>query len=135
VSDTVLIIVQLPDGSPAAFPLADVAQARLRATELGFGAASAPALSGASGQADEPLLDSRQLSALLGVGDTLLEAMAADGRIPSYRIGRFLRFGPSEVKAALRPRDSESPRHVQVLDRVGQKSRHNHKATTEMRRD
>ena len=81
----------------------------------------------------ESLLDSRQLAELLGVGDTLLEAMAKGGRIPFFRIGRFLRFKKSEVEAALRPRDSESQRNVQPAEPKGRKRVCNRSATSGMR--
>lgn len=58
----------------------------------------------------EPLVDSKAMAKLLGCGDTLVEAMARDGRIPSIRVGlpnrngevKGLRFEPSKVIAALR---------------------------------
>jgi len=51
----------------------------------------------------ERWLNSRELSELTGIGDTSLEAMARDNRIPSIRVGsRALRFKFSEVEAALR---------------------------------
>ncbi len=122
----VLVLIALPDGSVGAFPLAETVQARLRAADLGFGAGPAPALASVPA---ERLLDSRQLADLLGVGDTWLEGAAAAGKIPCFRIGRYLRFQPSAVKAALQPRDSLSPPHVQAHELNGQKRRHNQKPT------
>ena len=55
-----------------------------------------------------PLLDSRQLSALLGVGDVLIETMARDGRLPAVRIGKALRFDPTEVLRILKCGHAES---------------------------
>lgn len=47
----------------------------------------------------------KQLGELLGVDSTTCEAMARDGRLPSIRIGRLLRFEPSVCVAALRVND------------------------------
>lgn len=77
------------------------------------------------------LLDSRQLSALLGVGDTLLEQMARDGRLPAVRIGKFLRFDPSEVLRILKAghADTRSAAHGKVHESYGQKNKRNQKTT------
>jgi excisionase family DNA binding protein len=77
---------------------AEVAAGVARAAGMGLGE---PAQSAASTVAPEPLLNSRELARLTGVGDTLLEAMARDNRIPSIRIGKALRFKFSAVEAAL----------------------------------
>lgn len=49
-----------------------------------------------------PLMNSRELAALLKVGDTTVEGMAARGEIPSVRIGKALRFEVDAVLAALK---------------------------------
>lgn len=50
------------------------------------------------------LLTASELSPLIGVGRTELYEMAAEGRIPSYRIGTMVRFDPVEVARWLRDR-------------------------------
>ncbi len=50
----------------------------------------------------EQLKDSRGMAELLGCNSTLVEQMAKDGRVPSVRIGKLLRFEPARVLAALR---------------------------------
>ena len=69
-----------------------------RAAERGLGEPTvAPAAA-----SPEPWVDSRELAKLLNIGDTLVEAMARDNRIPSVRIGKkALRFKPSAVEAKL----------------------------------
>ena len=78
------------------------------------------------------LLDSRQLSALLGVGDTLLEQMARDGRLPAVRIGKFLRFDPSEVLRILKAghADMRSAAHGKVHDSIAPKTANHQKPTS-----
>jgi excisionase family DNA binding protein len=49
-----------------------------------------------------PLLNSADMSALLGCNDTLVEQMAKEHRIPAIRVGRLLRFEPDRVLEALR---------------------------------
>jgi len=97
-----LVVVALPDGTAAAFPAAIVMEARERAVKLGFGPRQerGPLNSGA-----ERLLDSKELAALLGVNDTTIEQMAKDGRLPSIRIGRLLRFEAGVCIARLRVTD------------------------------
>ena len=51
---------------------------------------------------DEPLMDSEQLSAALGVPVSWLELAARQGRIPSLEFGRWRRFKRAEVEAAVR---------------------------------
>ena len=99
-NEDALVVVTLPDGTAAAFPVETVMTARERAAKLGFG----PRVQGGTdlNSGTEKLLDSRQLGELLGVNDTLVEQMAKDGRLPCIRIGRLLRFEPSVCKARLR---------------------------------
>ena len=51
--------------------------------------------------ASEVLLDSAQLAAALGVPATWVEQSAREGRIPSIRCGRYVRFSRAAVEAAL----------------------------------
>ncbi|MDA8348263.1 MAG: helix-turn-helix domain-containing protein [Pseudomonadota bacterium] len=96
-----LVVVELPGGIPAAFPMAAVMEARQRAAELGFGQ-HAMQRSGDLNFGTERLVDSKQLAELFGINDTFVEQLAKDGRLPSIRIGRLLRFQPSLCLAALR---------------------------------
>lgn len=99
-----LVVVALPDGTAAAFPLPTVIEGRKLAAELGFGAR--PHQRGRDLNAGaERLLDSKAMAELLGVNDTFVEQMAKDGRLPSIRIGRLLRFEPSVCVARLRVTD------------------------------
>ena len=128
-----VVIVGLPDGTCGAFPLADVVQARRLAAELGLGtgagANAAPAVAPVV-----PLMDSRELSAFLGVGDTLLEQMAKDGRLPHLRIGKALRFEPAQVLEALRHADRSTSAHMQAPDLHGRFGQHNRKTTSQKQR-
>ena len=101
-----LIVVELPGGVPAAFTAHEIAAGKQRAAELGFGA---PAKNAAGDPLNEPakLLDSTALGELLGVDPTTCEQMARDGRLPSIRIGRLLRFEPRVCIGALRVNDGK----------------------------
>jgi hypothetical protein len=48
------------------------------------------------------LVDSRAMGAILNVAETWIEMAAKTGQIPSVRVGRYLRFDPESVLAALR---------------------------------
>jgi excisionase family DNA binding protein len=98
----VLVLVKLPDGSCAAFGMEALAEARARAASMGFG--KEQGVAGVSAATEERWLDSRQLAALTGIGDTTLEGLARTGTIPSLRAGKALRFKLSEVEKALRAR-------------------------------
>lgn len=50
---------------------------------------------------DEPLLGPRDLAARLGVPTSWVYANAEAGRLPSFRLGKYLRFRASEVAAWL----------------------------------
>ncbi len=50
----------------------------------------------------EPLLDSQQLSAQLGIPATWIEQAAREGRIPVLEFGRYRRFKRSEVEETIR---------------------------------
>lgn len=86
------------------FVLVPYGSAFLRLTEAEFAAAmgrgldpgpkSAPAHPPVAGEA---LLDSRAMGERLAVTAELCEQMAREGRIPSVRIGRYLRFDPAAV--------------------------------------
>jgi excisionase family DNA binding protein len=97
----IVVAFVLPDGRWLAMDRVEFAAALQHGAELMGGAA--PAARGARAAATtEKLLNSRELAAVVNCNDTLLEQMAKDGRIPSLRIGRLLRFEPAAVLAALR---------------------------------
>lgn len=50
---------------------------------------------------DEPLLDSPEVAERLGLTEDTVRAMARDGRLPAYPVGRKWRFVWSEVRAAV----------------------------------
>lgn len=47
----------------------------------------------------EPLVDSEFISKLLGVSKEWVQKAAARKLIPSYRVGKFLKFRESEIRA------------------------------------
>lgn len=98
-----LVLLPFAAGRVTALPVSVVLAGEEQAFKLGFGARQEPRDSLNSGT--ERLLDSKQLGELLGVNDTLVEQMAKDGRLPSIRIGRLLRFEPALCKARLRVTD------------------------------
>jgi excisionase family DNA binding protein len=96
-----LIAIPLPDGRWLALEPAELQLALIRGAEMGLSPAKTvpPPVPAAT---EEKLVNSRELAAIVGVGDTTLEAKAARGEIPSYRIGKALRFNVADVKAALK---------------------------------
>jgi hypothetical protein len=70
--------------------------------EVGGSKCAAPAQPSAEG-----LLDSKGLAALLNVPETQVEALARAGTIPSVMVGRYRRYTPSHVLAALPGGQSE----------------------------
>jgi excisionase family DNA binding protein len=99
--NAVIVAVPMGDGRWLALRRPEFDAALARAADLNLNAASPVAA-----PASEPLLNSRELAALTGVGDTTLEALAKRGEIPSVRIGKALRFSGDEVLAALRAREN-----------------------------
>lgn len=97
-----LVILSAPGVDPGAYPLEQVRAAQERAFKLGLTARQGkdPLNSGT-----ERLLDSKELAAKLGINDTTVEQMAKDGRLPSIRIGRLLRFEAAVCIARLRVTD------------------------------
>lgn len=49
-------------------------------------------------------LDAQALASILGTSAKLIYALASRGEIPHYRLGRVVRFSPTEVAAWLRER-------------------------------
>jgi predicted DNA-binding transcriptional regulator AlpA len=106
---------------------------RRRANDLGFGqplgstANAAPAQPGMA----ERWLDSRELAALTGIGDTWWEGAAKRGEVPHLRAGKYLRFRLSEVSEILHSRhaDPRTAAHPEVPELADRLSRRNRKAT------
>ncbi len=88
------VIVPLPDGRWLGLS-AEAFEEALRA-----GAEFAPP-SPAAPVTSEPLLGSEQLAAALGLPASWVEQAAREGRIPSIRCGRYVRFSRSAVEAVL----------------------------------
>jgi hypothetical protein len=70
----------------------------------------------------EPLLDAEDAAAQLGVTPRLLEDYVRAGIAPHYRLGRFVRFRPSELTRhfaveGAAPTDSQSVRSIRRLAR------------------
>lgn len=56
------------------------------------------------GTLSEPLLDAVAVGDLLGIPSKTVQQYARDGRMPSYPVGRNVRFVRSEVELAVRQR-------------------------------
>ena len=56
----------------------------------------------ASGAERPRLVDAREVARLFGIAPTWLLQRARERRIPHYRVGKYVRFDPDEVRAALR---------------------------------
>jgi excisionase family DNA binding protein len=96
-----LVAIPLPDGKWIALAPDSLRAALAAAAAMGLGVQTVAAL--ASKQTEpERWIDSRELAALTGIGDTTLEAWAKNGRVPAIRAGKALRFKASEVERALR---------------------------------
>lgn len=46
----------------------------------------------------KPLYDSKQVAALLGVSESKVRAMSAQGRIPRLKIGASVRYDPDKIE-------------------------------------
>lgn len=46
----------------------------------------------------EPLLDAEQLAKILGLKRSFIYSGASAGKIPSVKIGKYLRFSPVQIK-------------------------------------
>lgn len=46
----------------------------------------------------EPLLDAEQLAKVLGLKRSFVYSGASSGKIPSVKIGKYLRFSPVKIK-------------------------------------
>jgi hypothetical protein len=110
-----LVLVELPGGSVAAFPLAQVLAGRRRAQELGLaprGAAiSAPAPPGVAGHAPETTwVTVERLAATSGLKPAHIRASARAGLLPSRRVGRrvLLPANALSIGATALPAVSES---------------------------
>lgn len=102
------ILVALPDGRWLALDPAALTEA------LQAGAEIMPSASSPQVAAFEALVDAETAAAQLGVTARLLEDYTRAGIAPHYRVGRFVRYRPSELAAhfqvggATPPTDSQS---------------------------
>lgn len=103
---TETILVPLPDGSWLALDRELLDRALLRGAEV-MGRPAAPAV---PQSADEHLLDAAGLATCLNVPVTWIEQSARDGRIPSVRVGRRVRFRRTDVEAAISSTKGSVPR-------------------------
>jgi hypothetical protein len=105
VTDRVLIPF---NGSLLALTTEQLADAQAAAAEI------LPTSVQATGPAFEALVDSEAAAAQLGITARLLEDYTRSGIAPHYRVGRFVRYRPSELAAHFRvdgapvPTDSQS---------------------------
>jgi excisionase family DNA binding protein len=51
-----------------------------------------------------PLLDAKEMARLLGVHESWVRTEQRAGRIPFVQVGRYVRFDPAEVQAAIAER-------------------------------
>jgi excisionase family DNA binding protein len=97
-----VIAIPLPDGRWIALTPADFSAALAAAAEIVPAAGPVPSGNPEVGSCTTgKLLTSAQMAELLNVHSTTVETMAHRSEIPSIRIGKALRFSPSEVVAAL----------------------------------
>jgi excisionase family DNA binding protein len=94
-TDTVVAIALGTD--VLAFTATEIAAARTRAIALGLASPNG------SDRKVEPLVDSQRMAEILGVPHGWVEEAARQGRIPSMVLGKYRRFTPSAVVAALAP--------------------------------
>ncbi len=88
---------------PIALTMDQVMTARARANELGAGAPAADIGRDDTSRAERrSLVDAREVARLFGIAPTWLLQRARERRIPHYRVGKYVRFDPDEVRAALR---------------------------------
>lgn len=86
--NTTFVVVQLPDGSAAAFPLPAVAEARRKAQELGFAAPSSPISAPATPPMAGQWVTVERLAAISGLRPAHIRAQARAGLLPSRKVGR-----------------------------------------------
>lgn len=61
-----------------------------------------------------PLLDAKQVAALLGVSVRTVQQLAASRQLPSVPVGRLVRFRPEDVEAFVASRRVSNIRPVRV---------------------
>ena len=103
-SDDPLVVLPWPGVGTVVLPATVVTEGLERGAQM-FGTSTSVRTPTAT---TEKLLNSQQMGELLGVDSTTVEAMAKDGRVPSIRIGRLLRFEAAVCLAALRRSDGRS---------------------------
>lgn len=93
-----LVLVFLGD-RPALFELEALRAALARGEALGLGPNSAPAPRVLA--TEDVLVDSKAMALRAGVAEGKIESLARAGRIPSVMVGRWRRYSPRQVLAAL----------------------------------
>lgn len=84
-------------------------------------ASVAPASYRSSVTEDEKLVDAKEMAARLSVPESKIKAAARCGRIPRVMVGRYVRFRPTEVEAALSPSRLTSRVETRYTDGIGRK--------------
>src|SRR5690242_18665889 len=92
------------DRIPAALTEIAAKQSALAAVEAALAARLHQGGSNRSGGATSGLIDARALAIRLGVHESFVRTAARAGKIPSVRIGRYVRFDPTAVIEALADR-------------------------------
>jgi hypothetical protein len=113
-SDKHLIVMPLGN-ELFAFTRDELDAARTRARDLGLG------VQGSSAQV-EPLVDAAQLAAIMSLPQSWLEEAARQTRIPSVVAGKYRRFEPSAVRAALKTNSGDNDDHDHRERRSARKS-------------
>jgi excisionase family DNA binding protein len=70
---------------------------------------------------DEKLLDAKEMAARLSVPESKIKSDARCGRIPRVMVGRYVRFRPTEVEAALSPSRLTPRPEMHYTDGIGRK--------------
>ncbi|HEY3373735.1 MAG TPA: helix-turn-helix domain-containing protein [Candidatus Aquicultor sp.] len=64
---------------------------------------------------DSRLVTVKDAAQILSMNEQVLYRMAADGRLPTYRIGKAVRFDLDELSALLRNEGSEESCNVRTI--------------------
>lgn len=97
--DSTFIVVSSPFG-PIALTLNQLRSARALANELIVADNDLHEDRDASKRPESPtLVDAREIARLIGIKPSWLLQRAREGRIPHYRIGKYIRFDPAEIRA------------------------------------
>ena len=70
---------------------------------------------------DDRLLTAKEMAARLSVPESKIKSDARCGRIPRVMVGRYVRFRPTEVEAALSPSRLTPRPEMRYTDGIGRK--------------